>query len=92
MDVFRQAAPILSRIGCSDDNDVEEVAAEERRNDVNIRVTCSDIYIKDTFNFWKRVAKRLPAVFGTYIVTSTIQSLNVHKLVGYVRDEVAHED
>jgi hypothetical protein len=72
-----KAVPILSRIGCSDDNGVEEVAEQDRRNDVNIRVTCSDISIKDTFHIWKPVAKRLAAVFGTHIAISTIQSLNV---------------
>jgi hypothetical protein len=97
MDIFRQkAAPILSRIGCNDDNGVEEVAEQERRNDVNIHVTLSDISIEDSFHFWKPVAKRLTAVFITYacIVISTSQSLNVRKLrvIGYVRDGVAPEN
>jgi hypothetical protein len=57
-DFKQKAAPVFSRLGYSDDSGVEEVVAQERRNDVNIRNACNDISIKDIVYFWKPVARR----------------------------------
>jgi hypothetical protein len=44
-------APTVIRLGCSDDSGVEEVAEQDRRNDANVRITCSEIKFERYFSF-----------------------------------------